>query len=99
MPEIARDEAVQKLVREFADMQPDDLAEVYNELFPVQRTTESQARLNRARLMDRITAHVNQGLEDQEILDLWHVVFPRNRHVAYDDETNTLHYEEASQSV
>ncbi len=34
MPEITRDHAVQRLVPEIASMRPNDLVEVYNELFP-----------------------------------------------------------------
>ncbi|HKI33420.1 MAG TPA: hypothetical protein VKA46_16315 [Gemmataceae bacterium] len=99
MPAISRHEAVRRLLREVASLPADDLAEVYNELFPSQPTTEDQARQNRTGLLDRITDHVNRGLHPEEIVSLWNVVFPKDRHVSYDEETSTLHYGEASESV
>jgi hypothetical protein len=99
MPEIPRDQAVQRLAGELVSMPPDDLAEVYNELFPSQPTTEDQARQDRNHLLDRIHDHVARGLHPEEIVGLWNVVFPKERHVSYDEETNTLHYGQTSESV
>jgi hypothetical protein len=99
MPEISRDQAVQRVVRELPSMQPDDLAEVYNELFPTQPTTEEQARQGRSRLLDRITDHISRGLQPEEIVALWNVIFPKDRHVSYDEESDTLQYGQAPESI
>jgi hypothetical protein len=99
MPEISRDEAIQRLLREVQTMPPDELAEAYNELFPSQPMTEDQARLNGGRLRDRITDHINRGIHSEEIVSLWNVVFPKDRHVSYDDDADTLHYGQAPESV
>jgi hypothetical protein len=42
---------------------------------------------------------VSQGLEVEEILDLWNVAFPEAWNVYFDDETDTIHYSEQPQSV
>jgi hypothetical protein len=99
MAQISRQQAVQKLAHEVASMRPDDLAEVYNELFPGQPTTEDQARQNKSRLLDRISDHIHRGLQPEEIVDLWSVVFSKDRFVSYDQETDTIRYNEASESV
>jgi hypothetical protein len=97
MAEIARDQAVQRLVHEVASLRPDDLAEVYNELFPSQPATEEQARQDRSRLLDRIAEHIRRGLQPEEIVALWHLIFPRNWMVHFDDETNTIQYRDEAQ--
>jgi hypothetical protein len=94
MPEMSREQAVQRLVRELPSLRSDDLAEVYNELFPTEPTTEELARRDRSRLLDRINDHFSRGLEPEEIGDLWNVLFPRERHVSYDEESDTIHYGE-----
>jgi hypothetical protein len=99
MPELSRDQAVQRLARELPSMQPDDLTEVYNELFPAQPTTEDRARQDRNRLLERINEHIGRVLQPEEIVALWNVIFPRDRHVSYDEESNTLHYGQAPESV
>lgn len=99
MPEISRDLAVQRLVGELPSMQPDDLAEVYNELFPRQPTTEDQARQGKSRLLEQLNDHINRGLHAEEIVALWNVVFPKDRHVSYDDESDTLHYGQAPEAA
>jgi hypothetical protein len=99
MAEIARDQAVQNLAQELAPMGPDDLAEVYNELFPGQPATEDQARRDRNRLLDQITDHFRRGLEAEEIVALWHVVFPRDLNVYFDEETNMVHCNKEGEPV
>jgi hypothetical protein len=99
MAEIARDQAVQRLTQALPPMGPDDLAEVYNELFPTQPATVNQARQERARLLDRITDHIRLGLQPEEIVALWNVVFPNYWKVVYDEETNTIQYRDETEPV
>ena len=94
MPEITRDQAVQRLVPEIASMGPGDLAEVYNELFPTEPTTLEQARQNRSRVLGRVNDHINQGLYPEEIVSLWNVVFPKDYRVSYDEEIDVIRYGE-----
>ena len=43
--------------------------------------------------------YLGRGLEIEEILDLWNVAFPAARNVYYDDETETIHYNNEPESV
>ncbi|MHC5541359.1 hypothetical protein ACYOEI_24320 [Singulisphaera rosea] len=38
--------------------------------------------------------HIRDGLEAEEIVDLWNVVFPTDRHVWYDEGSRVIHYNE-----
>jgi hypothetical protein len=98
MPELSRDEVVQRLTHQMASLPPEDLAEVYNVLFPSQPTKVDQAQENRSDLLDRITDQIGRGLQAEEVVALWKVTFPKDRKVSYDPETNTLHYNEESKS-
>lgn len=41
-----------------------------------------------------IARRVREGLEAEEIVDLWNVVFPEDRQVWYDEEVNSICYNE-----
>jgi hypothetical protein len=49
--------------------------------------------------VEKIIAHINNGLEVQEILDLWHVIFPQYRGVWFDEDECQLHYAEKIERV
>jgi hypothetical protein len=99
MPEITRDHAVQRLVPEIASMRPNDLVEVYNELFPTEPTTGEQARQNRSRVLGRINDHIAKGLYPEEIVSLWNVTFPKDRYASYDEESDKIRYGEPVEYV
>jgi len=99
MAAIARKEAVAMLKQAIGQFQADDLREVYNELFPETPVSEDQVRKDPDGTKSRISDHINQGLEIEEILDLWRVVFPSDRNVFYDEESETVHINEESQWV
>jgi hypothetical protein len=51
-------------------------------------------------LIERLVEHVNSGLEIDEVIDLWGLIFPRHRNVWYDDEEEErLHYNEEAEAV
>ena len=93
MPTISKEQAAEMLRGKVTDLPADDLIEVYNELFPEDPATEIPA------LVDRVVAHLQRGLEVEEILDLWTVVFPKYRHASYDEETETIHYYEEAELI
>jgi hypothetical protein len=94
MAQISRSDAVQKLMAEIVSMTSVDLAEVYNELFPFTPTTVDQVRQAPGQWLQRITDHFQGGLHVEEIISLWHVVFPQDVNVYYDEETNAIHCNE-----
>jgi hypothetical protein len=93
MATITRQQAVDRLARAVKIARADDLAEIHNELFPEQPVTEAEAKANLAAVLKKVETHIDNGLELEEILDLWNVVFPAHRRVWFDDD-EVLHYDE-----
>ena len=87
MPALCRTEAAEKLARVVERAEGGELAEIYAELFPERAVPASLAASDLAR-------HVRRDLEAEEIVDLWNVVFPADRNVWYDEESDALHYNE-----
>jgi hypothetical protein len=57
-------------------------------------TTIPRAEGNGA-LAKQLAQHIRAGIEPEEIVDLWHVVFPGDRNVQYDEIEDTLEYSES----
>ena len=87
MPALKKNQAVEKLAAAVDKAKPSVLAEVHAELFP-----ERPAALHPS--AKDLALHIRTGLETEEIVDLWNVVFPADRNVWYDDEGNEIHYNE-----
>jgi hypothetical protein len=87
MPALSKVEAAEKLAKGVEKAKPSDLAEIYSELFPEKPST-------RPPVASDIANHVRSGLEAEEIVDLWNVVFPADRNVWYNEEDKAIHYNE-----
>ncbi|CAN5601440.1 hypothetical protein BH10PLA2_BH10PLA2_39000 [soil metagenome] len=87
MPALTTDEACERLAKCVEKAKPSILPEIYAELFP-----EKPAVLGLS--ADGLARHVRSGLEAEELVDLWHVVFPADRNVWYDEEDARIHYNE-----
>jgi len=96
MATISIDGATEKLIRAVEKMDTDDLVQVYNELFPDEPTTEEKAYEDVTSLVEQIVGHIRHGLEPEEAVDLWNVVFSADREVYFDEEANLLYFEEPS---
>jgi hypothetical protein len=94
MPAIKKDQAVSKLTDAIRALQPDDVADIYNELFPEAPSDVSSVKKDPGRFQKQIIDHIDKGLELEEILDLWRVLFPKDRRVHFDEETKELKYKE-----
>lgn len=99
MSTIVKQQAISELAKAVGKACPDDLAEIYNELFPEAPITEDETKQNPSAVARRIAAHIDGGLEVEEILDLWNVVFPSHRGVWYDEEGDVVHYNEKTEPV
>jgi len=99
MATITMTQAVARLTQAVALARPDDLAEIFNELFPERPTTEDEATADPSSLRKKVLAHIDRGLEVQEILDLWHVIFPMHRRVWFDEDEGVIHYHEKIEPV
>ena len=92
MPTISVDDATEKLTHAVEEMHADDLREVYNELFPDEPATEEEAYEDVAPLVEQIVGRIAEGLAPEEVVDLWNVVFPKDRDVYFNEEDNLLHF-------
>jgi hypothetical protein len=87
MPVLSKTEAAEELVRGVENAKPSVLVEIYCELFP-------DAICPTPPVARDIVKHIRSGLEAEEIVDLWNVVFPADSNVRYDEEDQTIHYNE-----
>jgi hypothetical protein len=100
MPAVNKDEALDLLTKEVQEkLGADELLEVYNEVFPDRPHTEEEAHENPSLLAEQLGDHVNSGLEIDEVIDLWGLIFPKHRNVWYDDEEERIHYNEEAETV
>lgn len=87
MPALSKEQATEKLADAIETARVTALPEIFSELFPERPATAIPSARDLAR-------HVREGLEWEEIVDLWNVVFPKDHNVWYDQEDDKLHYEE-----
>jgi hypothetical protein len=99
MSVITKEEALKRLTKEVEHhLDAYDLHGIYNDLFPKNRTTIDEARTNPAPLIARIVAEINRGLEPEEIVDMWDLVFPKHRNVWYEETEGMIHYQNETES-
>lgn len=91
MPVIPKKEATQKILDEVKRLQTYDLVEAFNELQPGSPKSSDDTTIDKDELVQTISSQINAGLEVEELIDLWNVVFPQDRNVWYDEETDALH--------
>jgi hypothetical protein len=100
MPAITKDKALELLAGEVQEnLGADELLEVYNEVFPDHPYTDEKAHDDPSPLIAQLVARIRSGLEIEEVLDLWGLIFPRHRNVWYDEEEERIHYNEEAEAV
>lgn len=87
MPALSTNEAAERVAKGVENANPTALTEIYAELFP---ETPAATALSATDLAQ----HVRSGLEAEELVSLWNVVFPADRNVWYDEEDEKIHYNE-----
>ena len=87
MPVLSLNEAAERIAKFAEQARPSTLREIYLELFPDRASTTPPPASDLAR-------HIRGGLEAEEIVDLWNVVFPGDRNVRYDEDANAIRYNE-----
>ncbi|MBX3412742.1 MAG: hypothetical protein KF708_08645 [Pirellulales bacterium] len=87
MPALSTNEAADRLAKGIENAKPTALTEIYAELFPEMPAASVLSAVELAQ-------HVRSGLEAEELVDLWNVVFPADRNVWYDEEDEKIHYNE-----
>ena len=99
MAAIKKKEAEDRLAEVVKCANLDDLVEIHNEVFPEEPITGDQINEDPSVLSEKIVAHIDSGLEVEEILDLWNVVFPSHREVWFEEDKALVHYEEKFEHV
>lgn len=87
MPAVSTNEAAERLAKVVEKAKLNTLTEIYAELFPDKPAVAVQSAADLAQ-------HVRSGLDAEELVDLWNVVFPADRNVWYDEEDEKIHYNE-----
>jgi hypothetical protein len=87
MPALSINEAAERLANVVEKAKPTILSEIYVELFPEKPATGAPPAANLAQ-------YVRSGLEAEELVSLWNVVFPADRNVWYDEEDQRIRYNE-----
>lgn len=94
MPAIKKSDAIEKLaLAAESASRADDLVEIYAELFPG-RGLPNVAGAKAKALAVELARHIRSGIEPEEVVDLWNVVFPADRNVYYDEEHEVVRYNE-----
>ena len=96
MAAIKKDQALSKLTAAIHAMRPDEIADVYNELFPENPSRPSEINGDLPKFEKKIFDYIEKGLEVEEILDLWRVVFPKDRRIQFDEVTDEITYKDQS---
>ena len=87
MPALSTAEAAERLAKAVENAKPTVLTEIYAELYPEKPSAGTPSAIELAQ-------HVRSGLEVEELVDLWNVIFPADRNVWYDEEDEKIHYNE-----
>ena len=96
MPVVTKEQALELLTHEVREnLGADEVLEVYNEVFPDDPHTAEES----GPLIEQLVGHINGGLEMDEVMDLWGLIFPKHRNVWYDEEEERIHYNEEAEAV
>lgn len=97
MPVVTRDQVIELLTKAVEeDLHADDLLQVHNELFPDDPVTEEEVYDDVTPATETILSYINSDLAVEDLLDLWNLIYPKHRHVWYDEQAEKFHYTEES---
>lgn len=88
MAGITQSEAIKRMLQEIETFPEYDVVEIYNDLFPRTPVKVAEVIGERDRLLKVIVDYVHRGLELDETIDLWNVVFPEEPTLYWDEEEN-----------
>jgi hypothetical protein len=86
--------AVKELRATIEQCPPDVLREVYKELFYGSKITEAEVLKHPEKYLNKILDHIDAGLEIEEILSLWGILFPTRYRRFYNEIDDVLEYKE-----
>ena len=100
MPVITKEQALELMtnaVRE--ELGADEVPEVYNDIFSDKRYTAENTPEDVTPLVEQIVAYFNSGLEIDEVVDLWGMIFTKHRNIWYNEEEERIHFNEETEEV
>jgi hypothetical protein len=84
MPTFTMAKAKEKLARAVQKASPEQLEVFHDEMFPYQPIPSPVPA-------EKLVRYVRDELEPSSAVDLWHVVFPEDRNIWYDEEEEVIH--------
>jgi len=94
MTAIPKNEAIERLAKAVEKASSDDLLQIYTELHPAHPLPDVTGT-KAEHLAKELAAYIRAGIEPEEVVDLWNVVFPADRYVYYDEEDDVLRQRES----
>ncbi len=91
MPAIPLKDAIERLAKGVEQAVPDDLVEIFAELYPA---AELPVADETEGLAQKLASHIRSGIEPEEVANLWNVVFPDGPNFYYDEEEGGLRRQE-----
>ena len=90
-------EAVERLAKAVELSSPDHLLQIYTELHPANPYPDVTGE-KAGRLAKELAAAIRKGIEPEEVVDLWNVVFfGDGKYYYYDEEDEALRHRERRQ--
>jgi hypothetical protein len=77
-------EVAERLARAVEKASPEDLEVFHDEMFPYQPIPSPVPA-------ETLVRYLRDELEPSSAVDIWHVVFPQDRNIWYDEEEEVLH--------
>jgi len=100
MPALTKDHVIELLTNAVEeDLHADDLLQVHNELFPNGPVNENEVHDDVAPATESIVSYINSDLAVEDLLDLWNLIYPKHRHVWYDEQAEKFHYNEETSAL
>jgi hypothetical protein len=93
MPAIPLEDAVEQLAQAVEKATPEDLLVIFTELFPTKPLPDVSSASSAA-VAAELARHIRTGVEPEEVVDLWNLVYPSARNVYYDEEDRSLRQNE-----
>ncbi len=87
MPALSINKAAEHVAQIVERAKSPATEEIFSELFPGRPIPTAISAAD-------LAAHIRRGIEAEEVVDLWNVVFPGDHDVWYNEETKELHFNE-----
>ncbi len=91
MPTLEKNDAAARLIQALKEFKRDDLIAAYDEVFP----EATDAGKSDDELLAAVVGRLENGIDLEEIVDLWNVVFPGHHGVTFDEEKSRMHYSDS----